>query len=113
MAKRKTKRRTGQAKPKPRQATKLKLARVVTAMRSEDISLSRAAREESVSPATVLRHAKGALRKNSRGTYKARASDASYGSWCFQRWRGWRKSPPWIRARPRSSATTGTRSTVI
>ncbi len=75
MAKRKTKRRTGQAKPKPRQATKLKLARVVTAMRSEDISLSRAAREESVSPATVLRHAKGALRKNSRGTYKARASD--------------------------------------
>jgi hypothetical protein len=75
MAKRKTKRRTGKGKHMPRASTQLKLARVATAMRADGLSLTRAAREESISPATVLRHAKGSLRKTSCGTYKARASD--------------------------------------
>lgn len=75
MAKCKGKPGAERGKRKPRQATPLKLARVVTTMRAEGISLSRAAREERVSPATVLRHAKSALRKTSSGTYKARASD--------------------------------------
>ncbi|HEY1866745.1 MAG TPA: hypothetical protein VGG70_00520 [Candidatus Cybelea sp.] len=44
-------------------------------MRTEKLSLSRASREEGVSPATVLRHAKSALRKTSQGRYKARKSD--------------------------------------
>jgi hypothetical protein len=74
MAKRKPTRRARQGKGKAR-TPESTLARIVTTMRSEDVSLRRAAREEGVSPATVLRHAKGALRKTSRGTYKARKSD--------------------------------------
>lgn len=74
MAKRKVKRRPGQGKRKPRtpQST---IARVVTTMRSDGLSLRRAAAEEGISPATVLRHAKGALRKTSQGRYRARKSD--------------------------------------
>jgi hypothetical protein len=75
MAKRKPKPAAGQGRRKPRQTTQLRLGRVVTTMRTEDVSLSHAAREEHTSLATVLRHAKSALRKTSRGTYKARASD--------------------------------------
>ena len=37
--------------------------------------MRRAAREEGISPATVLRHAGKALRKTSGGTYEARKSD--------------------------------------
>ena len=44
-------------------------------MRTEGVSLTRAAREEGISPTTVLRNAGSALRKTPRGTYKARASD--------------------------------------
>jgi hypothetical protein len=44
-------------------------------MRTGGLSLRRAAREEQVSPATVLRHAGSALRKTAQGTYKARKSD--------------------------------------
>jgi DNA-binding CsgD family transcriptional regulator len=73
MAKRKSKPRGGQVKRTPAQ-TQLKSARALTAMRSEGISLSRAAREQGISPSTVKRHAKSALRKT-RGRYKARASD--------------------------------------
>lgn len=74
MAKRKSKAKAGQGKRTPRtpQST---IARVVTTMRSEGLSLRRAAAEEGISPATVLRNAKGALRKNARGRYRARASD--------------------------------------
>jgi hypothetical protein len=75
MAKRKPKRHGGQGKRKPRPTTQLKLARVVTTMRTGNISLTRAASEEGISTATVRRYAKSALRKTSRGTYKARASD--------------------------------------
>jgi hypothetical protein len=87
MAKRKPKASAGQgrrkprtvgqyfAQPKRRQASMLKSARVITAMRTEGVSLRRAAREEGVSPATVLRYAKSGLRKSPRGTYKAHASD--------------------------------------
>lgn len=62
-------------KPKRRQESQLKSARVLTTMRTENASLSRASREEGVSPATVLRHAKSALRKTAQGRYKARKSD--------------------------------------
>lgn len=72
MAKRKAKRRPGQGKPRTPQST---IARVVTTMRSEGLSLRRAAAEEGISPGTVLRNAKGALRKNAHGRYRARASD--------------------------------------
>jgi len=75
MKKRKPKRRSGQGKRKPRPATQLKLARVVTAMRTAGVSLTVASREEGISPATVLRHAKSAVRKTSQGRYKARKSD--------------------------------------
>jgi hypothetical protein len=75
MAKRKPARRAGQGKNRPRPATALKLGRITTRMRSEGVSLTRAAHEEGVSPATVLRHAQAALRKTPRGTYKARTSD--------------------------------------
>ncbi len=44
-------------------------------MRTEKVSLRQASREHGVSPATVLRHGKAALRKTSRGTYAARARD--------------------------------------
>lgn len=75
MSKRKRKKRIGQGKRKPRPTTPLKLARVVTAMRAENISLTHAAHEEGISRATVLRHAGKALRKTAKGTYKARKSD--------------------------------------
>lgn len=87
MAKRKPKGRVGQGRRKPRtptqyfaqpkrqQQSQLKAARVVSTMRMEKISLTRAAHEEGISPATVRRHARSALRKTSQGTYKARASD--------------------------------------
>ena len=63
------------AQPRRRQEAQLKAARVITAMRTEAVSLTRAAREENVSPGTVRRNAGSALRKTPRGTYKARASD--------------------------------------
>ena len=44
-------------------------------MRTEGLSLHAASREHSVSPKTVRRHARSALRKASQGTYKARKSD--------------------------------------
>ena len=87
MAKRKPKPRSGQGKRKPhtpaqyfaqsprRRASQLKSARVLTTMRTDGLSLRRAARQEQVSPATVLRHAGSALRKTAQGTYTARKSD--------------------------------------
>ena len=82
MAKRKTKRRSGQGKRGPNappqkrwQESQLKSARVLSAMRTQGLSLRRATAEERVAPATVLRHAKAALRKTSQGRYKARKSD--------------------------------------
>ena len=75
MSKRKRKPRAGQGKRKPRQTTQLKLARVVTAMRSENVSLTCAAGEEQISLATVRRYAGSALRKTASGRYKARKSD--------------------------------------
>jgi hypothetical protein len=83
MPKRKTKPRIGQGKRKAQKAaqlkrqqrSQLKSARVLTTMRTENVSLSRAAHEEGISPATVIRHAQKALRKTSQGRYKARKSD--------------------------------------
>jgi hypothetical protein len=74
MKKRKPKHQRGQGKRNPR-TPQSKIARVVTTMRSEGLSLRRAAAEEGISPATVLGNAKGALRKDARGRYRARASD--------------------------------------
>ncbi len=88
MAKRKSKPRSSQGKRKaPRTAAQYiarparqreslqKSAHVLTAMRSEKISLAKAAREHGISPKTVRRYAGSALRKGSRGTYRARATD--------------------------------------
>jgi hypothetical protein len=89
MAKRKTKSKSGQGKrtkkmrsaaqyfaqPQRRQETLKKAAHVLSAMRTEKVSLRQASREQGISPSTVLRHAKAGLRKTSGGTYKARASD--------------------------------------
>jgi hypothetical protein len=89
MPKRKIKRRTGQgtrakkprtaaqyfAQPERRQRSQQKAAHVLSAMRIDGTSLHQAAREQGVSPKTVLRHAGAALRKTPRGTYKARARD--------------------------------------
>ena len=89
MTKRKTKPKSGQGKrtkkvrsasqyfaqPQRSQETLKKAAHVLSAMRTEKVSLRQASREHRISPATVLRHAKAGLRKTSRGTYKARASD--------------------------------------
>jgi hypothetical protein len=44
-------------------------------MRSEGISLNKAAHEQGISPQTVLRHARSALRKNAKGYYRPRGSD--------------------------------------
>lgn len=44
-------------------------------MRTGKVSLRQASREQSISASTVLRHAKAALRKTSRGTYAARGRD--------------------------------------
>lgn len=44
-------------------------------MRSEKLSLRKAALERGISPKTVLRYAGSSLRKTSRGKYKVRASD--------------------------------------
>ncbi|MFY9663353.1 MAG: hypothetical protein WAK19_02780 [Candidatus Cybelea sp.] len=89
MAKRKSKAPTGQGKRKaPRTAAQYfsrptrqreslaKTAHVLSAMRSEGISLRKASRELGISSQTVRRHAGRALRKTQGGTYKARASDA-------------------------------------
>ena len=90
MAKRKSKPRTGEGKrvrklrtpaeyfalPKRQQEAQKKAAHVLSAMRTENVSLYRAAREHEISPKTVLKHARSALLKTSRGTYKARARDA-------------------------------------
>ena len=87
MSKRKAKTRKGQVRRKPRTAaqyfaqpkrrkeTQLKVAHVVAEMRTGKASLRQASREQGISPATVLRHAKAALHKTSRGTYAARRSD--------------------------------------
>jgi hypothetical protein len=89
MAKRKTKPKSGQGKrtrkvrsaaqyfaqPQRRQETLKKAAHVLSAMRTEKVSLRQASLEQGISPSTVLRHAKAGLRKTSRGTYMARASD--------------------------------------
>jgi hypothetical protein len=87
MAKRKRTARKNQVKRKPktagqffaqsrrRQETAMKATHVLATMRRDKLSLQRAAREEGISPATVLRHAGSALRKSSAGTYKARKSD--------------------------------------
>jgi len=90
MAKRKAKPKSGQvsrpkkprtaeqyfARPKRQQDSLLNTARVLTAMRTEKVSLSVASAEHRISPATVKRHAGSNLRKTSKGTYKARASDS-------------------------------------
>lgn len=88
MAKRKSKARSGQGKRKaPRTAAQYfsrptrqreslaKTAHVLSAMRSEGLSLRKASREVGISSQTVRRHAGAALRKTQSGTYKARASD--------------------------------------
>lgn len=88
MPKRKSKPRSGQAKGKPprtaaqyharsaRQRSLIaKTAHVLAAMRTEGLSLSKAARENQITPKAVRHHAGAALRKTPRGTYKARASD--------------------------------------
>jgi|SRR5579863_3280500 len=89
MAKRKIKPKPGQGKrrkkarsaaqyfaqPQRHQATLRKVAHVVSEMRTKKVSLRQASREQGISPSTVLRHAKAGLRKTSRGTYAARASD--------------------------------------
>ena len=89
MAKRKTKPKLGQAKrrkkvrsaaqyfaqPQRRQETLKKAAHVLSAMRTEKVSLRQASLEQGISPSTVLRHAKAGLRKTSGGTYAARKSD--------------------------------------
>ena len=89
MSKRKAKPKSGQGKsgkkprtaaqyfaqPKRKRESLQKAAHVLSAMRTEGISLHAASREHSVSPRTVLRHAGAALRKTSRGTYAARKSD--------------------------------------
>jgi hypothetical protein len=63
------------AQPKRKRESLQKAAHVLSAMRTEGISLHAASREHSVSPRTVQRHAGPALQKTSRGTYKARKSD--------------------------------------
>jgi hypothetical protein len=89
MAKRKTKSKSGQGKrtekvrsageyfaqPQRRQETLKKAAHVLSAMRTEKVSLRQASREQGISPSTVLRHAKAGLRKTSSGIYAARKSD--------------------------------------
>ncbi len=89
MAKRKTKPKLGQAKrrkkvrsaaqyfaqPQRRRETLKKAAHVLSAMRTEKVSLRQASLEQGISPSTVLRHAKAGLRKTSGGTYAARKSD--------------------------------------
>jgi DNA-binding CsgD family transcriptional regulator len=88
MPKRNAKPRAGQHKGKPprtvaeylaraprQRESMIKTAHVLTAMRTEGLSLRKAARELGVSPSTVQRYAGSALRKSSRGTYKARVSD--------------------------------------
>ena len=87
MAERKSKTRSGQAKRRaPRTATQFfarpirqreslaKTAHVLSAMRSEGLSLRKASREVGISSQTVRRHAGAALRKTKSGI-KARASD--------------------------------------
>ena len=63
------------AQPKRKRESLQKAAHVLSAMRTEGISLHAASREHSVSPRTVQRHAGAALRKTSRGTYMPRKSD--------------------------------------
>jgi hypothetical protein len=63
------------AQPKRKRESLQKSAHVLSAMRTEGISLHAASREHRVSPRTVQRHAGPALRKTFRGTYKARKSD--------------------------------------
>ncbi len=89
MSKRKAKPKSGQGKsgkkprtaaqyfgqPKRKRESLQKAAHVLSAMRTEGISLHAASREHSVSPRTVQRHAGAALRKTSRGTYAVRKSD--------------------------------------
>ncbi len=89
MPKRKPKRRAGQGKrvrkprtpaqyfaqPERRREVQKKAVKVLFEMRTAKVSLRQASREQGVAPATVLRHAKGALRKTERGTYAARARD--------------------------------------
>jgi hypothetical protein len=64
------------AQPKRRQETLKKSVKVILEMRTAKVSLRQASLAHDISPATVLRHAKGALRKTSRGTYAARARDS-------------------------------------
>ena len=86
--KRKSKRRSSQPKRKALRTTSQYLAtpsrerksltntaHVLSTMRTEGVSLRRAAQEHAISPQTVLRHAGPALRKTPSGKYKARASD--------------------------------------
>ncbi|HET6274550.1 MAG TPA: hypothetical protein VFE16_01265 [Candidatus Cybelea sp.] len=63
------------AQPSRQRESLQKAAHVLSAMRSEKISLAKAAREHAISPKTVRRYAGSALRKSSRGTYNVRASD--------------------------------------
>ncbi len=88
MSKRKSKSRNGQGKrkrprtaaqyfaqPKRKRESLQKTSHVLTAMRTEGVSLHAASREQGVSSKTVQRHAGSALRKTAQGTYKALKSD--------------------------------------
>lgn len=55
--------------------TSAKVTEVVAKMRSEGISLSKAARATKVSPRTVIKKAASALRKSESGRYTARTGD--------------------------------------
>lgn len=63
------------SQPAQRRESQLKAAHVLTAMRTEKLSLHRASRLEGVSPATVRRYAGSALRKTAKGKYQARKTD--------------------------------------
>ena len=102
MAKRKSKSKAGQGKHMPR-TPESTIARVVTTMQRRIIP-STAAAEEGIAQRTVLRNAKGALRKNARGRYRARASDLLLRPLVVPSSQGLRKSPPETPDRQRSSA---------
>lgn len=57
------------------QETSNRVAHAISAMRRDGTSLRQASAENDVSPQTVLRRARAALRKGSSGRYKARPSD--------------------------------------
>lgn len=63
------------AKPKASQNTLDRVNRVVRRMRSDGLSLRKAAQESKVAPRTVIKRAVSALRKRKSGRYAAKNSD--------------------------------------